>query len=140
MLGDVPMIDLMDETFVLAPRASAAAIIGDRARWRAWWPGLIPVVYLDRGLDGMRWTVSGELVGSAEIWLEAWSDGVILHYYLRADPTVPGSSTRARPAPVTARGQRQVQELSRRHAVRWKRHAWAIKDELESSHVASGTS
>ena len=140
MLGGMPMIDLIDETFVLASRARLAGVVGDRARWRAWWPGLTPVVYLDRGLDGIRWTVSGELVGSAEIWLEGHPNGVLLHYYLRADPTVPGSPTRPRPTPTSARGQRQVAALARRQAIAWKRHAWAIKDELELENLARGAS
>ena len=136
----MPAIDIVDETFVAAPRARVAAVVADRARWRGWWPGLDLVVYMDRGLDGIRWTVTGELVGSAEIWLEAWQQGVILHAYLRADPTIPGSPTQPRAVPATPRGLRHLRVLRERHAIAFKRQAWAIKDELEAVGQARGVS
>lgn len=127
----MPGVDLVDETFVVVERARLAQIVADPARWRLWWPGLSLVVFMDRGLDGIRWTVTGDLVGSSEIWLEAMGDGVLLHYYLRADPTVPGSGTRPREIPASARGRREIDRLRRRHAVAWKRTVWALKDEVE---------
>jgi hypothetical protein len=53
-----------------------------------------------------------------EIWLEPVGDGVVIHWFLRADP----------PAPLPAR--RAGRERDRR--VRdWKRHAFALKDRAE---------
>ena len=75
---------------------------------------------MDRGLKGQRWAIAGDLVGSAEIWLEAYRDGVILHYYLRADP--PGDGR------VSAR---ETDRIRRAEAVGWKRAVWALKHELE---------
>lgn len=87
---------------------------------------------MDRGLEGIRWTVTGALVGSAEIWLEAFSDGVIVHYYLRADPTIPGSRTESRDFTASPRAQRELATMRARHATRWKQTVWALKDELEA--------
>lgn len=124
-------VDLVDETFIIVAPDRIAAIVADPVRWEAWWPGLTLSVFMDRGLEGIRWSVTGELVGSAEIWLESHGDGVIVHHYLRAEPTEPGSPTRARRIPESARGRREVDRLRRRHAVAWKRTVWALKDELE---------
>jgi hypothetical protein len=127
----VPSIDLVDETFVVADPAVLAAIVADSGRWRVWWPDLELAVFMDRGRDGVRWTVTGSLVGSSEIWLQAYDDGVIVHYYLRADPTVPGSRTEARVVGDSPRARRSTDALRRRRAVAWKRIIWALKDELE---------
>lgn len=124
-------VNLVDETFVVVERTRLAAVVADPARWQAWWPDLQLVVFMDRGLDGLRWSVTGELVGSCEIWLEDHGDGVLVRYYLRAEPTVPGSPSVARRLPESARGRREIDRLRRRHALAWKRTVWALKDEME---------
>ena len=124
-------VDLVDETYVVVERARIAAVVADESRWRIWWPTLELTVFMDRGLDGLRWSITGELVGSAEIWLEAQPEGVLVHYYLRGEPTVPGSATQARTLPQSARGTREIDRLRRRHALAWKRSIWGLKDELE---------
>lgn len=131
----MPAVDLVDETYIVVEPAVLAAVVADRARWRVWWPELELTVFMDRGLQGMRWTVVGELVGSCEIWLETQGDGVLLHYYLRADPTVPGSRTEPRALPESPRGHRQMASIRRRHALRWKRQVWQLKDELEADRI-----
>ena len=96
-------------------------------------------MYEDRGLKGLRWTVTGELVGSAELWVEPHLDGVVLHHFLRVDRTVPGvqrgqgtgEPTTARASGDSPRQRRELQRIERRYAVSWKAHAWALKDELE---------
>jgi hypothetical protein len=55
-----------------------------------------------------------------EVWLEPFGDGVILHYYLRADPA--GAPYRS--------VHRAVAEVRRRQRA-IKRIFWALKDELE---------
>lgn len=125
-------MDLVDETFVVADPAVLAAIVADAARWRVWWPDLDLTVFMDRGREGIRWTVTGSLVGSSEIWLQAYADGVIVHYYLRADPTVPGSRTEARAVGDSPRARRSIDALRRRRAIAWKQVIWSLKDELES--------
>jgi hypothetical protein len=86
---------------------------------------------MDRGDSGMRWTVTGDLVGSCEVWLEPYGDGVIVHYYLRAEPTRRGSRTEpvdTRPA----RARRLAVRVGREHTARWKSLINALKDELEA--------
>lgn len=124
-------VDLVDETFIVVAPARIAEVVADPGRWRSWWPGLHLVIFMDRGLEGVRWTITGELVGSAEIWLESHRDGVLVHHYLRAEPTEPGSTTRPRRISDSARGRRVADTLRRRHALAWKRTVWALKDELE---------
>ncbi len=118
-------VDLVDETFIAARREAVAAVVADPDRWARWWPDLTLTVFMDRGLDGIRWNVRGALTGSCELWLEAVGDGVLLHYYLRVDPVgrrldlaVPSDSRRA-------------DRIRARRATAWKRSAWALKDELE---------
>lgn len=79
-------IQIADETFVCAEPSEVGAAVADPACWRRWWPDLILTVVEDRGPAGHRWTVAGALTGTMEIWLEPALDGVILHYFLHAEP------------------------------------------------------
>jgi hypothetical protein len=121
----------MDETFVVADVSVLAARLRDPALVRRAWPGLDLVVFMDRGDAGIRWTVTGDLVGSCEIWLEPYGDGVIVHYFLRADPTRRGSRTEPRTGEPRSL-QRQAIRIGREHATRWKAVLHRLKDELES--------
>ncbi len=112
-------MDLVDETFVVAHPEVVAAVVHDRDRWRAWWPDLDLTVFMDRATSGLRWTATGALVGSLELWLEPVRDGVVVHLYLRADP----------PQPVD---RRRADRLRRRRALDWKVSVNALKDELEA--------
>ena len=58
-----------------------------RSSWRRWWPDLRLQVVEDRADKGIRWAVTGALTGTMEIWLEPSLDGVVLHYFLHAEPT-----------------------------------------------------
>jgi hypothetical protein len=131
MVRTMPSVDLVDETFVVVSRERIAAIVADPQRWRTWWPDLALTVFMDRGIEGVRWSVTGALVGSSEIWLESVSDGVLVHYYLRAEPTRPGSDVEPRVLPDSGRGRREIDRLRRRHATSWKAAVWSLKDELE---------
>jgi len=114
----VPRIDLIDETFVVAPATRVAEQIRNPRCWRSWWPDLRLTTYQDRADAGVRWNVTGALVGSMEVWIEPWGDGVILHYYLRADPVGP-------------RQQRSDRDEVRARAIRAKEIFWRLKDDLE---------
>ena len=127
----MPHVDLIDETYVVAEPAAVAARLRDADLWRRYWPGLDLVVFMDRGDNGTRWTITGALVGTCEVWLEAFGDGTIVHYFLRADPTRRGSRTE----PVTGRPRRMQQlalKTGRAHAHRWKAMVNTLKDELEA--------
>ncbi|WP_067547318.1 polyketide cyclase / dehydrase and lipid transport [Nocardia crassostreae] len=79
-------IQIADQTFVAAPGSAVGDLLADRARWRAWWPDLQLSVREDRADKGIRWTVSGPVNGTMEVWLEPMLDGVILHYFMHAEP------------------------------------------------------
>ncbi|GAA4388473.1 hypothetical protein GCM10023147_14100 [Tsukamurella soli] len=80
-------IQVADVAFVAAtPRRVAAALAGER-RWRTWFPDLRLSVTDDRGERGLRWGVQGALAGTSEMWIEPALDGVLLHYFLHAEPT-----------------------------------------------------
>ena len=88
---------------------------------------------MDRGVKGQRWSIAGDLVGSAEIWLEEFRDGTVLHYYVRADePGGPGSS------PDSTRSRRRADRLRRMEALAWKRTVWALKQEMEAGRTIGG--
>ena len=127
----MPTVDLVDETFVVADRAVLAAVVADPQRWRAWWPDLDLTVFMDRGLDGIRWTARGAWAGSLEIWLEVLGDGVLLHHYARLDP-VDGRTGEPLPPPDDPVGRRRAARQRARRARAWKRDVWALKDELEA--------
>ena len=125
MLADVsptvsPAVDLVDETFIAADRSRVAAVVADPATWQSWWPDLALTVFMDRGPDGLRWSATGALTGSVEIWLESCGDGVLLHYFLRADPS-----------PGTPLSSATIARLRRRRATSWKHQVWALKDAME---------
>jgi hypothetical protein len=117
----VPQVDVIDESFMVADPRVLAAVLHDPGRWRAWWPDLALSVFADRGEAGVRWNVGGALAGSMEVWLEAFGDGVIVHYYLRADRAG---------TPYTSLRQ-ATREIRRRQRAA-KRVFWGLKDEIES--------
>jgi hypothetical protein len=82
----MPSVDVVDETFLAVPPNVVAAAFAAPSSWRSYWPDLELDVYADRGLEGLRWTVRGALVGTMEVWLEPVLDGTVVHYFLRADP------------------------------------------------------
>lgn len=127
----MPLVDVVDETFVVAAPGVLARRLADPVLWRHWWPRLTLTVFMDRGLEGLRWSVTGELVGSAEVWLEPHADGVIVHFYLRADPTVPGSEVEP-PTTVTPRRRRRAARLAESYRLEVKQRVNALKDELEA--------
>ncbi len=127
-------MDLVDETFVVAPVEVVAGIVADPAHWRRWWPDLELTVFMDRGLAGQRWSMTGALVGSLEIWIEPFADGCILHHYLRGEPTDDGRT--ASPWPDTVAGWRAASRERAKRATAWKRSVWALKQALEGDRPA----
>jgi hypothetical protein len=111
-------VDIVDETFLVVPPKIVASAFADPAAWRRYWPDLTLTVYLDRGDEGLRWTVGGALVGTMEVWLEPVLDGTVLHYFLRAEL----------PASV---GPRQADIERRRWQLAAKRIALGLKAVLE---------
>lgn len=125
------MVDLIDETFIVADPAVVADALHDLALWEQLFPGLELTVFMDRGAEGLRFTVTGAMVGSSELWVQPWGDGAIVHYYLRVDLTRRGSSTE----PVPASGRRSARRgvaARTRHVHRVKRGINELKDRLEA--------
>jgi hypothetical protein len=124
-------VDIMDEAFVYAEPAELARLLRDADAPRRWWPRLRPVVVQDRGDEGVRWSLSGELVGSGEVWLQREREGVRVHFFVRAEPTRRGDDG-SRPRPAGWLATRRAARLTRRYQVGFKRAVWAVKDELEA--------
>lgn len=118
-------IQVADQTFVAAPGAAVAEVLADRARWRRWWPDLALDVREDRGDKGIRWTVGGPVTGTMEVWLEEMLDGVILHYFMHAEP--PGT---------TSFSVRELTAANRARRVAGKRMSFEIKARLEAGRPA----
>lgn len=136
----MPLVDVADDTFVVAEPARVAALVADPHRWRGWWPDLDLTVQRDRGVKGHQWVARSRpgarvpVVGTLEVWLEPWGDGVVLHHYARLDllhtglPHTGVGSRRAGPRDPAAWARRE----HGRRVRAWKRHARVLKDALES--------
>ena len=85
-LSGVSSIQVADQTFVAAPAQRVAAALAGPSRWREWWPDLDLEVREDRADKGIRWRVAGAATGTMEVWLEPALDGVIVHYFMHAEP------------------------------------------------------
>lgn len=120
----VNSIQVADETFVAAPAVRVGAAVADPSSWARWWPDLRLRVVEERADKGIRWTVAGPLTGSMEIWLEPVLDGVVLHYFLHAEP-----------AGMSARQLARVNlaKLVHRRRVAGKKMAFELKTALERS-------
>ena len=127
-------VDLVDETFIVASPEVLAGIITDSTYQRRWWPDLDLAVFMDRGLLGQRWSITGGLVGSLEIWLEPFADGCIVHHYLRAEPSNDGRTPG--PLPDTPAGWRKAAKLRAARATAWKTSVWELKAQLEQGRAA----
>ncbi|MFW0792856.1 hypothetical protein AAFP30_03500 [Gordonia sp. CPCC 205515] len=128
----VTSIQVADETFVAAAPSLVAAVVGDRANWRRWWPDLDLTVTQDRGEQGVRWSVGGPLTGTMEIWCEPVLDGFVLHYFLHAEPTggVPAGDDRAR--------WDWLAEQNRDRRAVGKIMSFEVKDRLEAGRIVGG--
>jgi hypothetical protein len=118
-------VELGDETFIAVDRRRVAEVVGDPRRWATWWPDLRPEVLRDRGDKGRQWVLTGAVGGTAELYLEPWHDGTLVHLFLRLE--LPGDE---------AGSARRRAEHRRR--LSWKRTIHRLKDELEAGR-APGT-
>lgn len=123
-LRDVSSIQIADETFVAADPVVVGRAVCDPASWRRWFPDLILDVVEDRAEKGVRWTVAGPLTGTMEIWLQPMLDGVVLHYFLHAEPTGASGEQLA---------GMNLAAMTHRRRVAGKRMAFEVKDRLEAA-------
>jgi hypothetical protein len=117
-------IQIADETFVAADPVEVGRAIGDPASWRRWWPDLLLTVVEDRKDNGHRWTVAGALTGTMEIWLEPVLDGVVLHYFLHAEPSG---------AAAWQLAKMNLAKMNHRRRVAGKNMAFEVKRTLEAT-------
>ncbi len=120
----VNSIQVADEMFVAAAGAQVGAAIADRAKWRRWWPDLNLQVVEDRAEKGIRWAVTGALTGTMEIYLEPTLDGVLLHYFLHAEPSGVAAWQLAK---------MNLAKMTHRRRVAGKKMAFEVKTTLERS-------
>lgn len=116
-------IQVADEMFVAADPALIGTVVADPSNWRRWWPDLRLEVVEDRGAAGQRWTVTGPLTGTMEVWLEPVLDGAVLHYFLHAEPSGASAAELAKMNLATMTHQRRVAG---------KRMAFEVKSVLEA--------
>ena len=120
--GPVNSIQIADETFVAASGARVGAAVADPTSWARWWPDLRLQVIEDRGEKGIRWTVTGALTGTMEVWLEPSLGGVVLHYFLHAEPTGVAAWQLAK---------LNLAKITHRRRVAGKKMAFEVKTTLE---------
>jgi hypothetical protein len=117
-------VQIADETFIAADPAQVGAAVADSVSWRRWWPDLRLEVVEERGHKGIRWAVTGSLTGTMEIWLEPSLDGVLLHYFLHAEPSGVSAWQLARMS---------LARMTHRRRVAGKKMAFEVKEALERS-------
>jgi hypothetical protein len=117
-------IQIADQTYVAADGARVGAAIGDQSSWHRWWPDLRLQVVEDRAEKGIRWAVTGALTGTMEVWLEPSLDGVVLHYFLHAEPTGVAAFELAK---------LNLAKMTHRRRVAGKKMAFELKTTLERS-------
>jgi len=117
-------IQVADQMFVAAEPVDVGKAVSDPASWRRWWPDLLLEVVEDRGDKGIRWTITGALTGTMEVWLEPALDGVILNYFLHAEPAGVAAWQLAR---------MNLAKVNHQRRVAGKRMAFEVKTRLEAS-------
>ncbi len=114
----MPTVDIGDETYVAVPPAQLAAQLTAPALLAAWFPRLSLDVFMDRGEDGTRWSISGEVDGSLEVWLEPMGRGTLVHWFVRGEPSA-------------SRG-----DVARRYVDLLNARMFAFKDQAEAAATA----
>jgi hypothetical protein len=117
-------IQVADQTFVAAAPADVGMAVSDPSKWRRWWPDLQLEVVEQRGEKGVRWAVTGALYGTMEIWLEPMLDGVILNYFMHAEPAG---------AAAWQLEKMNLAKMTHRRRVAGKRMAFEVKATLEAT-------
>ena len=122
-MSSSPALDITDETLVVAAPERVREVLCDEVYWERWLPGVRLRCIDDRDLLGKRWSVSGTMTGSAEVWLEPWADAVVVHVFWQVD---------------LADGRALDARTHRRYELEVKARVTVVKDRLEAGR-APGT-
>ena len=122
----MPQLDLLDDTWIAVAPGVAAAAVAQPVRWAGWWPDFALEVQQLRGVEGVRWRVRAADRGSGtmEVWLEPAYEGVVLHYFLHAEPTGVAAWQLAK---------LNLAKITHRRRVAGKKMAFEVKTTLERS-------
>ena len=82
----MPTVDIADETYVRGEPSDLAARLCDPALLGEWFPALTFAVFMDRAEKGTRWSITGDIDGSMEVWLEPMARGALVHWFIRGEP------------------------------------------------------
>jgi hypothetical protein len=115
-------VDIVDHTYIDAPPGQVRIPFDDPVWTDQIWPHLRRTLTRDRGVKGLRWDVTGQVVGEMEIWIEPWRGGAIVHHYVRG-----------------SRAGRAPRDVAIRHTLRWKAAVHLLKDRLEGVTSSSGS-
>ena len=61
----MPLLDISCDDLVVADPAYVAERLGSDTLWREWWPDLTLTPSERRGVEGVRWAVTGAAIGDA---------------------------------------------------------------------------
>lgn len=117
----MPGLDIHDETFVAVPPGVLRRAMVDAEVVSDWFPGLRSSVFMDRGDKGVRWSVSGDIDGSLEVWLEEVPRGTVVHWFVRGH-NPPGAS-------------RGVNRRTATYRSTLNERMFSLKDEVEATLV-----
>lgn len=120
-----PSLDVSDDSFLRLAPGGIAPLLARADFLRRALPSLSLTRSEDRGEEGRRWRArAGRLGrrwdGTAEVWLERWHDGTLVHLYVRLEPRR-ARGTRSREA-------RRLEDRLRR---RWKRAVRGLRSTEE---------
>lgn len=134
---DIPTrrsFQIVEDLFVVAPPNAIAEALADGWAERAW-PGLQLRLERDRTHEGRVWSVTGELIGTMEVWLEPVLDGTVFHFFLWAEP---GQTPRPKRTPISSnpeahssRGERRIRRTTHRLRLATRAAMTHLKARLE---------
>ncbi|MGF1646007.1 MAG: polyketide cyclase / dehydrase and lipid transport [Kineosporiaceae bacterium] len=137
----MPVLDITDQAFV----ACAPAVVRSRpdgpCGLGGWVPGLGLDMVVDRGDEGVLWRAAaldpggGRWAGTAEVWLQPWHDGTVVHLYVRLDPAG-GPAARSPDARVVARWREALRDRWRAMFLTWRHDVDGRRRAGERAHCA----
>ncbi|MGF1661113.1 MAG: polyketide cyclase / dehydrase and lipid transport [Kineosporiaceae bacterium] len=136
----MPVLDISDQAFVAVPPGPVRARRDGPCDLARWVPGLGLDLVVDRGEQGLLWRAAARdldgrrWAGTAEVWLEGWHDGTVVHLYVRLDPA-PGD--RGEPGGrAVARWREALRDRWRAGFLAWRHSVDGRRGAGERAHCA----